>query len=181
MFVAECVEENVVSDNLSPDRLLALLCIAGATMLFASGGSADPTERPFDGTGFTQDPCSLLSNAEVSQQVGRQVLAVRNRDQQPMCEWTLNGEPSLDTVVFLEYQKQNSRFHLDVIRDLKRPSSGPGVRRFAIGDGALLRTSRRDISVLVGNSTFRIVAGGSIPLSGDALVALARLAQARAH
>jgi len=159
-----------------------MCCIAGATMLFASGGNADPTDaKAFEGTGFTQDPCSLLTDAEVSQQLGRQVLAVPNRDQQPMCEWTANGQPGLDTAAFLEYQKQNSRFHQDVVRDLKRPNPGHGLRRVDIGNGALLSTSRGDISVLVGSSTFRIGGGGSIPLSEDALVNLARLAQGRAH
>lgn len=194
-----------MSDNQSPVRMLALLCcIAGATMLFTSAGNADPNfagatsppddgavdsdtgkdgseAKAFEGTGFTQDPCSLLTDAEVSQQLGRQVLKVPNRDQLPMCEWTPNGKPGLDSSAFLEYQKQNSRFHLDVIRDLKRPNTGPGVRRFNIGNGALLSTARRDISVLVGDSTFRIGGGGSIPLSDDALVNLARLAQSRAH
>jgi hypothetical protein len=79
--------------------------------------------------------------------------------------------------VFLSLQRQNSRFHLDVIRDLKRPKTSPGYRRFDIGNGALLNTNLRDISVLVGSSTFRI--GGTGPLSDDALVSLARLAQAR--
>ncbi len=173
-----------MSNNLSPVRVLALLfCIAGSTTLFTSAGNADPNPSgtAFEGTGFTQDPCSLLTNAEVSQQLGRQVLAVPNPDQQPMCEWTPDGKPGLDTSAFLEYQNQNSRFHLDVIRNLKRPNPGPGVRRVDIGNGALLSTARRDISVLVGGSTFRIGGGGSIPLSDDALVNLARLPQLRAH
>jgi len=171
-----------MSYNLSMVRVLALLCIAGATMLFTSAGNADPTEaKAFEGTGFTQDPCALLTDAEVSQQLGRQVRAVPNSDQQPMCEWTPDGKPGLESAAFLEYQKQNSRSHLDVIRDLKRPNTGPGVRRFDIGNGALLSTARRDITVLVGSSTFRIGGGGSIPLSDDALINLARLAQPRAH
>ena len=70
---------------------------------------------------------------------------------------------------------------MDVIRDLKRPKPGPGTRRFDIGNGALLSTGRREITVLVGDATFRIGGGGSIPLSDDALVNLARLAQPRAH
>jgi hypothetical protein len=159
--------------------VLALLCIASATMLITNDSIADPTEaKAFEGTGFTQDPCSLLTNAEVSQQLGRKVLAVPNTNQQSMCEWTPNGQPGLDSLAFLEYQKQNSRFHLDVIRDLKRPITGRGVRRFDIGNGALLSTARRDITVLVGGATFRI---GSRLLSDDALVDLARLAQSRAH
>jgi hypothetical protein len=173
-----------MSDNLLPVRVLALLfCIAGSTTLFTRAGNADPdpSGAAFEGTGFTRDPCSLLTNAEVSQELGRQVLAVPNTDQQPMCEWTPDGKPGLDTSAFLEYQKQNSRFHLDVIRNLKRPNPGPGVRRFDIGNGALLSAARRDISVLVGGSTFRIGGGGSIPLSDDALVNLARIAQPRAH
>lgn len=194
-----------MSDHRSPVPMLALLCcIASATMLFTSAGNADPNSagaasppdgganasstgkdgseaKAFEGTGFTQDPCSLLTDAEVSQQLGRQVLKVPNQDQQLMCEWTPDGKPGLDTSAFLEYQKRNSRFHLDVIRDLQRPNTGPGVRRFDIGNGALLSTARREISVLVGNSTFRIGGGGSIPLSDDALVNLARIAQTRAH
>jgi hypothetical protein len=200
-----------MSVNVPPVCVSALLCcIVGATMLITSDGVADPKShavaaaprsaspldrravdfeiaeagsetRPFEGTGFTQDPCSLLTDAEVSQQLGRQVRAVPNSDQQPMCEWTPDGQPGLDTSLFLEYQKQTSRFHLDVIRDLKRPNPGPGVRRFDIGNGALLSTARREISVLVGDSTFRIGGGGTIPVSDDALVNLARLAQPRAH
>lgn len=171
-----------MSDNSSPVRVLALLCIAGATMLFASAGNADLTEaQAFEGTGFTQDPCSLLTDAEVLQQFGRQVRAVPNRDHQPMCEWTPNGQPGLDTPAFLEYQKQNSRFHLDVVRDLKRPNAGHGIRRFDIGNGALLSTARRDITVMVGGSTFRSGGGGALPLSDDALVNLARPAQPRAR
>ena len=71
--------------------------------------------------------------------------------------------------------------HMDVIRDLKRPKPGPGIRRFDIGNGALLATGRHEITVLIGESTFRIGGGGSTPLSDDALVNLARLAQSRAH
>jgi len=171
-----------MSDNPSPARVLALLCIAGTTMLLAAAGNADPAGvRAFEGTGFTQDPCSLLTDAEVSQQLGRPLRAVPNRDQQPMCEWTANGQPGLDAPAFLEYQKLNSRFHMDVIRDLKRPNAGRGMQRFDIGDGALLSTARRDITVLVGGSTFRIGGGGVIPISDDALVNLARIAQPRAH
>jgi len=199
-----------MSCHLSPVRLLALLYGITCTTMFTSAGNAGPIFNParvtagaastpdesaaasdtaknvsdakaFEGTGFTQDPCSLLTDAEVSQQLGRQVRAVPNRDQDPRCEWTADGKPGLDSAAFLEYQKQNSRFHLDVIRDLKRPNTGPGVRRFDIGNGALLSTARREITVLVGSSTFRIGGGGSIPLSDDALVNLARLAQHRAH
>jgi hypothetical protein len=79
--------------------------------------------------------------------------------------------------VFLEYQRQDSRFHLDVVRDLKRVKNSPGIQRFDIGNGALLNTNLREISVLVGSSTFRI--GGAGPLSDPALVSLARLAQSR--
>jgi hypothetical protein len=205
------LKEKMMLDNRSSIRVLALLCcIAGATMLVASAGNADPNSKPTGaapeavpppddgaahsdvakdgsepkavaGTGFTLDPCSLLTNAEVSEQLGRQVLKVPNRDQQPMCEWTPDGKAGIDSSAFLEYQKQNSRFHLDVIRDLKRPKTGPGVRCFDIGNGALLSMARRDISVLVGTSTFRIGGGGSIPISDEALVNLARLAQPRAH
>ena len=173
-----------MSDKPSPIRVLvlALLCIAGTTMLLATVGNADPTGvRAFEGTGFTQDPCSLLTDAEVSQQLGRTLRAVPNGDQLPMCEWTANGQPGLDAPAFLEYQKLNSRFHMDVIRDLKRPNAGRGMQRFDIGDGALLSTARRDITVLVGGSTFRIGGGGVIPISDDALVNLARIAQPRAH
>jgi hypothetical protein len=167
-----------MSGSLSTRRMMALpCCIVVAAMFgaFAADGS------PFEGTGFTQDPCSLLTNAEVSRELGHPVAAVRNRDQQVMCEWTPSGQPGLDTTVFLEYQKQNSRFHMDVIRNLKRPNTGPGVQRFDIGNGALLSTARREITVLVGDSTFRIGAGGSIPMSDEALVNLARLALPRAH
>jgi hypothetical protein len=170
-------------------RALALVCcISGATLLVATAGNADPDATlpgaaagAFEGTGFTQDPCSLITDAEMSEQLGRQVKAVPNDDQQPMCEWTPDGKSALDSAAFLEYQKQNSRFHLDVIRDLKRPTLRPGVQRVDIGNGALLSSARGDISVLVGDSTFRIGSGGSVPLSEDALVNLARLAQPRAH
>jgi hypothetical protein len=180
-----------MSENRPNVRLLALLCcIAAATMLITAQVNAGPNSetaeagseaKAFEGTGFTQDPCSLLTNAEVSQQLGRQVLAVPNPDHQPMCEWTSDGKPGLDTAAFLEYQKENSRFHLDVIRDLKRPKPGPGVQRFDIGDGALLNAARGEINVLVGGATFRIGSGGSTPISEDALVNLARLALPRAH
>ena len=171
-----------MSANRSLARGLALLLVASSTMLFTSGGNADPADATaFEGTGFSQDPCTLLTDVEVSQQLGHQVHAVPNRDQEPMCEWTANGQAGLDTLAFLEYQKQNSRFHLDVIRDLNRPKPGPGVHRFEIGNGALLSTARHDITVLVGGSTFRVGGGGSIPLSDDGLVNLARLAQSRVH
>jgi len=171
-----------MSANPSPVRVLALLCIAGATMLFTSAGNADPAGvQAYEGTGFTQDPCSLLTDDEVSQQLGRQVRAMSNRDHEPMCEWTPDGRPGLDTWTFLEYQKLNSRLHLDVVRDLKRANAGPGIRRIDIGDGALLSIARRDITVLVGGSTFRISGGGAISLTDDALINLARLAQPRAH
>jgi hypothetical protein len=144
-----------------------------------AGESAGATSgRALEGTGFTQDPCTLLTDAEVSQQLGRQVSATPSIDEGLMCEWMPNDK-SVTAPVFLEYQREDSRFHLDVIRDLKRPKASPGLQRFDIGNGALLNKNLRDISVLVGSSTFRI--GGSGPLSDDALVNLARLAQSRAH
>ena len=76
-------------------------------------------------------------------------------NQQPMCEWTPDGKPGLDTLAYREYQNRSSRFHLDVVRNLKRPNPGSGVKRFDIGNGALLSTARREISVLVGDSSFR--------------------------
>jgi hypothetical protein len=139
------------------------------------GGSAGAA---LEGTGFTQDPCTLLTDAEVSQQLGREVRATPSIDEGLMCEWMPDDRTVL-APVFLEYQRVESRFHLDVIRDLKRTKTGPGSARFDIGNGALLNESRRDISVLVGSSTFRI--GGEGPLSDDALVDLARLAQSRVH
>jgi hypothetical protein len=151
---------------------------AGETGSEAAG--APPDAAAFEGTGFTQDPCSLITDAEMSQQLGSQVTAVPDSDLPTMCEWTPGGRPALNST-FLEYQKQNSRFHLDVIRDLQRTTTGPGVQRLDIGNGALLNTARHEISVLVGSSTFRIGGGVPAPLSNDALANLARLAQSRLH
>jgi len=186
-------------------RTMLLCCLIGAVTLPMSGCAGNPYSLPtvapasaapsagsagagesaastsggaLDGTGFTQDPCTLLTDAEVSQQLGRRVSATPSIDEGLMCEW-MPGDNSVLAPVFLEYQREDSRFHLDVIRDLKRPKAGPGVQRFDIANGALLNKNRREISVLVGSSTFRI--GGAGPLSDDALVNLARLAQSRVH
>jgi hypothetical protein len=144
-----------------------------------AGGSAGAASgEALEGTGFAKDPCTLLTDAEVSQQLGRKVSATPSIDEGLMCEW-MPDDGSVLAPVFLEYQRENSRFHLDVIRDLKRTKTSPGYQRFDIGNGALLNKNQRDISVLVGSSTFRI--GGTGPLSDDALVNLARLAQSRVH
>jgi len=117
---------------------------------------------------------------ELAKKAGKEKVEVEppSIDEGLMCEW-MPGDNSVLAPVFLEYQREDSRFHLDVIRDLKRPKAGPGVQRFDIANGALLNKNRREISVLVGSSTFRI--GGAGPLSDDALVNLARLAQSRVH
>jgi len=184
-------------------RTMLLCCLIGAATLPMSGCAGNPYSLPtvapasaapsagsagagesaaatsggaLDGTGFTQDPCTLLTDAEVSQQLGRQVSGTPSIDEGLMCEW-MPDDKSVLAPVFLEYQRQDTRFHLDVVRDLKRPKTSPGVKRFDIGNGALLNTNLREIRVLVGSSTFRI--GGAGPLSDDALVSLARLAQTR--
>jgi hypothetical protein len=154
---------------------------ASAAATAGSGGTGDESAAAnsagtLEGTGFTHDPCTLLTDAEVSQQLGRQVSATPSIDEGLMCEWMPDDKSAL-APVFLEYQRQDSRFHLDVVRDLKRVKNSPGIQRFDIGNGALLNTNLREISVLVGSSTFRI--GGAGPLSDPALVSLARLAQSR--
>lgn len=145
----------------------------------AAGGNSDAAA--YEGTGFSQDPCSLITSAEVSEQAGHQVSAEPNSDLPTRCEWSPDGRPRLDSTYFLEYQQQNSRFHLDVIRDLQRTTTSPNVQRLGIGNGALLDTGRHEISVLVGTSTFRIGGGEPAQLSNDALANLARLAQSRLH
>ncbi len=180
--VPPCRRSNAAHERLHRKSLLHPgRAPASAAPSAGSAGTADESAGTtsggnLEGTGFTQDPCTLLTDAEVSQQLGQQVSATPSIDEGLMCEWMPDDQPVL-APVFLEYQREDSRFHLDVIRDLERPKTSPGVQRFDIGNGALLNENQRVISVLVGSATFRI--GGEGPLSDDALVDLARLAQSR--
>lgn len=174
--------------RLRPAGVLALAAV-GALMSSGCGSGAD-SDRPAPGPAAagpgaagsgdaaakrTPDPCSLLTNAEVSHALSGTATTATHSD--AGCLWEDTRQRQWLAV---SYQPQQGRA---VELMLTEPElAPPGGRRLDIGDGAIQFPDTNKIAIRVGEDYLSVGPGhGGPPMRADVLATLAKLACARAH
>lgn len=172
---------------------LVVASAIGALVLAGCGGSTEtggqrtgaaaPTPDNTDGgyaaTGFTKDPCSLLSQGEVASALGGSVTATPSTSLSGLkgCGWTKPGNSTGVADLQLHYNSAPLSRAFKV--GLERNLLAPGERRVDVGNGAVLKSGRGDIYVLVGDSEFEVNGPVSKPLPDNVVTSLAKLAASR--
>jgi hypothetical protein len=135
----------------------------------APAGSADPAAQP------APDPCSLLTNAEVSHALsGTDTTATPSGES---CLWEDSGHRQWLAV---SYQPQQG--HAVELMLTKPELAPPGGRPLDIGDGAIQFPGTNKVAIRVGEDYLSVGPGaGGPPMRADVLATLAKLACARAH
>ncbi|MFJ4653396.1 hypothetical protein ACIP5Y_19205 [Nocardia sp. NPDC088792] len=168
---------------------MTLAAATGVLLSLTACGQSDkqpattgPTVPTVTAAGFSKDPCSLLTSAELTPALGGAATPAPGVNALGLhkCDWTRPDENLPEGIPDLSlsyFSAATSKAFADAIHQHLPPAADE--RQLAIGDGAVLKTDNSIIDVLVGNSVFRLTGYSQHPLSDDTLTSLATAAAER--